>query len=128
MAEYLDKQELLKVLNDRYNDMSAMPASYYAGFQYSIKLIERLHVSEEVAPVRHGKWKLCYEDDRHQIEGDECTACGFQQYGTVINHYRYCPACGAVMDLEENPNDFGALSKFPQEYQDQIMNRFCRKD
>lgn len=54
----------------------------------------------DVAPVVHGKWKLCYEDYRRQIEGDECTACGFQHYGTAINHYRYCPACGAKMDLE----------------------------
>lgn len=102
MREYLDKQKLLMALNDKYHDMSAMPASYYAGFQYAIKLIEKLHVNEEVAPVVHGKWKLCYEDDRHQIEGDECTACGFQHYGTAINHYCYCPACGAKMDLGED--------------------------
>ena len=24
-----------------------------------------------------------------------------QQECTVINHYRYCPACGAKMDLED---------------------------
>ena len=55
MTEYFDKQKLLMTLNDKYRDMSAMPASYYAGFQYAIKLIERLHASEEVAPVRHGR-------------------------------------------------------------------------
>lgn len=102
MAEYLDKQKLLMALNDKYQDMSAMPASYYAGFRYAIKLIEILNVSEEVAPVRHGRWKLCCEDYRHQIEGDECTACGFQHYGTTINRYCYCPACGARMDLEDD--------------------------
>ena len=105
MREYLDKQKLLMTLNNKYHDMSAMPASYYAGFQYAIKLIKRFNVSEEVAPVRHGRWKLCYEDDRHQIEGDECTACGFQHYGTAINHYRYCPACGAKMDLGDESDD-----------------------
>ena len=57
---------------------------------------------ERDAAVVHGRWKLCYEDDRHQIEGDECTACGFQHYGTTINHYCYCPACGAKMDLEDD--------------------------
>ena len=101
MREYLDKQKLLMALNVYYDDLSSMSANYYAGFQYAIKLIEGLNVSEEVAPVVHGRWKLCYEDDRHQIEGDECTACGFQHYGTTINHYRYCPACGAEMDLED---------------------------
>ena len=32
MNEYLDKQNLLMAFNDKYHDMSAMPASYYAGF------------------------------------------------------------------------------------------------
>ena len=56
MGEYLDKQKLLMALNDKYHDMSSMSASYYVGFQYAIKLIERMQVSEEVAPVRHGRW------------------------------------------------------------------------
>lgn len=102
MREYLDKQKLLMALNDKYHDMSAMPASYYAGFQYAIELIEKLHVNEEVAPVRHSKWKLFHEDYRRQIEGYECTACGFRNYGTVVKHYRHCPACGAEMDLEDD--------------------------
>ena len=55
----------------------------------------------EAEPVRHGKWKRCFEDWRHQIEGDECSACGFQHYGSAIDHYHYCPNCGAKMDLEE---------------------------
>lgn len=101
MREYLDKQKLLMALNEEYQEMSGMSVSYYVGFQYAVKLIERLNVSEEVAPVVHGRWKLCYEDYRRQIAGGECTACGFQHYGTVINHYRYCPACGAKMDLED---------------------------
>ena len=101
MREYLDKQKLLMALNVYYDDLSSMSANYYAGFKYAIKLIEVLNVSEEVAPGRHARWKLFHEDYRHQIEGDECTACGFQHYGTAINHYRYCPACGAEMDLED---------------------------
>lgn len=87
MREYLDKQKLLMALNDKYHDMS---------------VTERLHVSEEVASVRHSKWKLFHEDYRRQIEGYECTACGFRNYGTVVKHYRHCPACGAEMDLEED--------------------------
>lgn len=105
MREYLDKQKLLMALNDKYHDMSAMSASYYAGFQYAMRLIEIATPEKDVAPVRHGKWKLCYEDDGRQIEGYECTACGFQHYGTAINHYRYCPACGAKMDLEDETDD-----------------------
>lgn len=48
--------------------------------------------------VVHGQWKRCFEDWRHQLEGDECSACGFQHYGIGIAHYLYCPNCGAKMD------------------------------
>ena len=51
--------------------------------------------------VRHGKWQACFEDWRKQIEGDECSVCGFQHYGTSITHYHYCPNCGARMDGKE---------------------------
>lgn len=52
--------------------------------------------------VKHGEWKLCYEDWRRQITGDECSACGFQHYGACISHYHYCPQCGAKMDGGNN--------------------------
>lgn len=44
-----------------------------------------------------GEWKPCFGDWRKQIEGDECSACGFQHYGTSIGHYNFCPNCGADM-------------------------------
>ena len=52
----------------------------------------------DVQEIKRGEWKLCYEDWRMQIAGDECSACGFQHYGTCISHYHYCPNCGAKMD------------------------------
>ena len=54
----------------------------------------------ELVPVKHGRWKRCFEDWRHQLEGDECSACGFQHYGMAIDHYLYCPNCGARMDAK----------------------------
>ena len=56
----------------------------------------------DVQEIKHGKWKLCYEDWRMQIAGDECSSCGFQHYGTCISHYHYCPNCGAKMDGGDN--------------------------
>jgi predicted Zn-ribbon and HTH transcriptional regulator len=55
-------------------------------------------VFERFEEVKHGYWKECFEDWRKQIVGDECSACGFQHYGTSISHYHYCPNCGAKMD------------------------------
>ena len=49
----------------------------------------------ELVPVVHASWKQRYEDWRHQIAGNECSACGFVLYGPVGS---YCPRCGAKMD------------------------------
>ena len=51
----------------------------------------------DAAPVVHGRWVQCFEDWRKQIEGDKCSACGFEHYGNGISHYHYCPNCGAKM-------------------------------
>lgn len=52
----------------------------------------------DVQEVRHGKWEQCFEDWRKQIEGDKCSVCGFEHYGSFIGNYQYCPNCGAKMD------------------------------
>lgn len=55
----------------------------------------------DAEPVRHGAWYPCFEDWRQQQEGNKCSVCGFEYYGTGIRSFHYCPNCGAKMDLEE---------------------------
>ena len=71
---------------DKYNRGLRHPAAETAG----------------VEPVRHGQWERCFEDWRQQIEGDKCTACGFEYYGTGISRFHYCPNCGAKIQGGEN--------------------------
>ena len=56
--------------------------------------------TREMVERMRGEWRECFEDWRKQIEGDQCSKCGFQHYGTSINHYHFCPACGAPMTDE----------------------------
>ena len=53
----------------------------------------------DVKPVRHGAWYPCFEDWQQQQEGNKCSVCGFEYYGTGIRSFHYCPNCGAKMDL-----------------------------
>ena len=63
--------------------------------------ITALHpVSREQVEKLRGEWQVCFEDWRKQMAGDQCSKCGFQHYGTSINHYHFCPACGAPMTDE----------------------------
>ena len=57
------------------------------------------HQAEQVEKLR-GEWQICFEDWRKQMAGDQCSKCGFQHYGTSINRYKFCPACGAPMTDE----------------------------
>ena len=70
--------------------------SYYEAIKAVYEMLEQSTIEAE--PVRHGRWEQCFEDWRHQIEGDKCSACGFEHYGSSISHYKYCPHCGAKME------------------------------
>ena len=59
-------------------------------------------IANGVTVREKGEWVQCFEDWRCQIEGDKCSACGFEHYGCSINHFHFCPNCGADMRGEEN--------------------------
>lgn len=94
MSDYIDRAALGIGLCNR--DVFENK-SHADGWNAAIKILMQAP-TVDVQEVKHGEWKLCYEDWRRQIAGDECSACGFQHYGTCISHYHYCPNCGAKMD------------------------------
>ena len=55
---------------------------------------------ERVEKVWRGEWEQCFEDWRKQIEGDKCSRCGFEHYGTSIKKHHFCPSCGSPMTGE----------------------------
>lgn len=94
MSDYIDRAALGIGLCNR--DVFENK-SYADGWNAAVKILMKAP-TVDVQEVKHGEWKLCYEDWRRQIAGDECSACGFQHYGTCISHYHYCPNCGTKMD------------------------------
>ena len=61
--------------------------------------IERIGKLE---PVRHGWWKIFYEDLQEQLSGYKCSACGFTYFGCGTVDYNFCPRCGRKMYKEED--------------------------
>ena len=59
-----------------------------------LAVIER-EPSVDAVPVVHARWNRVFEDWRHQMAGNECSACRFVLYGPVGS---YCPNCGSKMD------------------------------
>lgn len=48
----------------------------------------------DAAPVKHGRWELVDEAEPQRYGCSKCSCLSW--YGT----YRYCPNCGAKMDLD----------------------------
>lgn len=96
MAKYISAEIAKKALAD-----SALIPRYAENCKpITDRIIDSLPAAD-VEPVRHGRWVQCFEDWRQQIEGNKCSACGFEYYGTGPSRFRYCPGCGAKMDEEE---------------------------
>ena len=111
MAEYIDKQVLL----ERLQRKKAGPANikYTDGFNDAIMRVRSM-VSKaqpvDVAPVVHGQWSRHGFSEDCDLR-DTCSVCGhsFYEHLKVSRipryHYyccswKYCPNCGAKMDLE----------------------------
>ena len=113
----MTREEAIAVLEEskRQNEiMRDNPSTFWASHQMAdgVKNAERRisaldmalsalrPVSREQVEKLRGEWQVCFEDWRKQMAGDQCSKCGFQHYGTSINHYKFCPACGAPMTDE----------------------------
>lgn len=53
----------------------------------------------DVAPVVHARWEPCFDENcRCRWGFGKCSNCGQEYYAHAIDHYKYCPICGAKMD------------------------------
>lgn len=79
MTEYIDRQAALDALavNADYSKIKKVPAA-------------------DVAPVVHGRWTAIGADKRGRGATYRCSACN----GCYPYACKFCPNCGAKMDLE----------------------------
>lgn len=52
----------------------------------------------KLEPVRHGWWKVFYENLQEQLSGCQCSVCGYTFFGRISGSHNFCPNCGAKMD------------------------------
>lgn len=86
MAEYIERQAVLDTLQ-------APEICNIA--PHHIELIKQIP-AVDVAPVAHGRWVPFRSQAAGNIQ--YCSACGIGFAARV----RFCPNCGAKMDLEES--------------------------
>lgn len=115
MNEYIEKNALYKKIaeleelaRNRYLDT---PSNSPACARYMAQLDERTRFKHmiydspaaDVEEVKHGKWVKPHW--RNSVSCANCSICGAEAYHYdfhgVQKTYRYCPNCGAKMDLED---------------------------
>lgn len=62
----------------------------------------------DAEPVKHGEWEIT-EDDWHSLTLMKCSLCHeewcFECEEETLQHYNFCPNCGAKMDGERKKYD-----------------------
>lgn len=90
MTNYKHQYEAMKKMVEEYQD------ELIPGFRAKIAELETK--LKEAEPVRHGRWRkggyVCGETEW------QCSSCGETEWRTSIDRLKYCPFCGAIMDLE----------------------------
>ena len=103
MAEYIEREALEKMLNERlaYLLDKNGPYDYFTdGYDEAVSTVEEF-LSADVAPVVHGRWD---DSGRYTFPGGStavrCTNCGcaLTESEYRLNNWNYCPVCGAKMD------------------------------
>lgn len=89
MAEYIDREALK-------NDIAKSTEPFNTGSVF--RAIDR-QIAADVAPVVHGCFEPCFDENGNWRQGfAKCSNCGKEYYAQVINHFGYCPNCGAKVD------------------------------
>ena len=116
MAEYIERtEELMLAMNagaraientKRYHS-SIYTKDVFSESPQEIPYLQAAKVLREVsdapaadvAPVVHGCFEPCFDENGNWRQGfAKCSNCGKEYYAQVINHFGYCPNCGAKMD------------------------------
>lgn len=100
MAEYINREELLKDIDDsvRFSTRNGVSAELRGAH----KIVDCIHSapSADVVEVVHGRWKI--KTDDYDCEYMMCSCCKEEFYpvdaDTVDTTPNYCPNCGAKMD------------------------------
>lgn len=92
MAEYIDKDALLKDLIGDYNcaDIECWSADYIMGFERAMDIVSKA-LPLNVAIVKHAEWK----NDENSSNCKVCSRCG--RNVSIVDAGLYCCNCGSKM-------------------------------
>lgn len=97
MAEYIEREALLKFIEENNTDSEWMVNQYNADWIYSF--IDSAPAAD-VAEVKHGEWKPYKTPIETRQSGWICTNCSGVINDLSNGNTNFCPNCGALMEDE----------------------------
>lgn len=102
MAEYIERKRLEEAFDNADPDVCESDMDGYSAWGFgreNVRDVIRGVPAEDVAPVVHGCFEPCFDENGNWRQGfAKCSNCGKEYYAQVINHFGFCPNCGAKMD------------------------------
>lgn len=110
MAEYIEREAAEKAIASIMPSMSTPDGCgkndhlVLAAQEMCVDAMQTIHSlpTADVVPVRHGKWLLYFTWVGHYWE---CSECHTNPFIYVTKDTKFCPKCGAKMDLKEESHD-----------------------
>lgn len=109
MAEYIDRSELLRI--ESLLDSDVLRASKTTSVIYDQIMYDIEHIpAADVEEVKHGKWIWDPNGMDWGLGAWQCSECACRNNNLPMNNRinplvfsgsKYCPNCGAKMDLED---------------------------
>lgn len=99
MKEYIERAAVEKMLEDA----QLISDGEYCGYCTEDVNLNSIPAAD-VAPVRHGTWKLKMVGVFGDLKQYSCSECGFSLLLNPTKIPPYCEDCGAKMSLEEVQN------------------------
>ena len=108
MAEYIEREELERILETKYERLAGLRPDFYAGFMAATKIVREETRNADVAPVIHAKWENVTVERARSVCGEntkiQYKRCGNCKKPMGLSGDQYCGNCGARMDLKEGEN------------------------
>lgn len=105
-GDLISREALIEAMRARGRELLKLGTSFEANIA-SVTALEYVNIAKDAptvdaVPVVHGEWLLRHEGHGHYWE---CSECHENPCIYVTKNTKFCPNCGARMDLEETNAD-----------------------
>lgn len=110
MAEYIERETMIQAIREYSGFFQYSPSTNHMILKMEVEKVARDLEAADVAPVVHGRWIYDRNATDWGIGGYICSECKTKNNNLPCNRIKtvsvcsgakFCPNCGAKMDLED---------------------------